>query len=127
MIAQSVLMHPVLALSATKKRVKCNPLQQQEWLVKENIDVLCKSIEDKMEDLDNDCKETIEMELFGLNIYVDVATRGWDYRSIELLAVDVMNADCDALNGASRMLFNALTETIARMNREMDEEYGNNY
>lgn len=91
-------------------------LANQQATILNNLEALVKKIEAHLEDLDNDSKETIEIELFGLQIYIDVATRGWDYRSIELIAVDIMNDECDALNEASTALFNALTISIQKMN-----------
>lgn len=97
--------------------------ERQEKLLMENLTSVAHKIECELEELDNDCKHTIELDLFGLSIYVDVATRGWDYRSIELLAVDIMNDENDALNNAAQALYNMLWEAIQRMNMEMDQQY----
>lgn len=96
---------------------------RQERLLIENLPSVVHKIECQLEELDNDCKQTIELDLFGLNIYVDVATRGWDYRSIELLAVDIMNDENDALNKAAKALYNTLWEVINRLNIETDKQH----
>jgi len=98
-----------------------NHKKLQEKSITGNLDILAGCISGELENLDNDCCETIELRLFGLQIFVDVATRGWNYRSIELLAVDIMNDKGDALNNAARQLYNILEERIVKMNAAMDK------
>jgi len=96
---------------------------RQERMLIENIESISKKIVLMLENVGNDCHETIEMDLFGAKIYVDIATRGWDYRSIELLAVDIMNDENNALNEAANTLFNILSEYIHTLNSKMDSLY----
>ena len=123
MLAPSIQTYNKRHLLANQKYQSEKPVDQQERLIIENLGLLQKMIESKLEELDNDCKETIEIDHFGLRIYVDISTRGWDYRSIELLAVDIMNDNCDALNDAARILFNALKESVDKLNSGMDKLY----
>lgn len=99
--------------------------KRQERILMENIKSISRKIMPMLEDLDNDCSQTIELDLFGAIIYVDVATKGWDYRSVELLAVDIMNDENDALDTAANALFNLLGEEIFKMNAKMDALYEN--
>lgn len=98
---------------------------RQERILMENIESISEKIIFTLENIDCDCTQTIELDLFGAKIYVDVATKGWDYVSIELLAVDIMNDEGDALNTAAKALFNVLSERIDLQNKRMDILFGN--
>jgi len=123
MLSQIVPIYTTPSLTVRLQNRRQDNIDLQEKLIVDNLQILLNKIESRLTDMDNDCKETIEIDFFGLNIYIDIATKGWDYRSIELLAVDIMNDDCDALNTAAQILFNSISELTNRLNAEMDSLY----
>jgi len=82
-------------------------------------------ISEKLEDLDNDQKETFELSVNRLTIFVDVVTRGWDFRSIELVCVDVMDPENNAYDVYAQTIFNLLQSEITQLNNEMESLFIN--
>ena len=120
MLPQSVFIHNQ-SQSARLTIVPEETLCHHEKMLIENMGSIVKKTEALLEDLDNDCNETIEFEFFGLQIYVDVATRGWSYRNIELLAVDVLDSRCNTLSTATNQLFNSLLDVMQKINSRMEK------
>jgi len=102
-----------------------NYISRQEKMLIENIEKIADDIGQQLDVLDSDGNETIEVKYFGLNIYVDVVARGWNYRSIELLALDIMTDEGDVLDNSSRALFNTLMEWVNRLNEEAERLQNN--
>lgn len=98
---------------------------RQEKMLIENISVIAKKIGYQIEDIESDSTHTIEFGLMGAFIYVDITAHGWDYRNIELTAVDIINDDDEPLEEANRILFNVLSEKISDINNQTANSYYN--
>lgn len=93
---------------------------RQTRMLIDNADSIAGKLEGMIDDLDYNVNETIELSLLGANIYVDVLTKGFDCRRIELLGVEIINNDGDSLEQASQLFFNLLECKVQRLNDESE-------